>query len=406
MDFVLGLPRTLSGYETIWVIVDRLTKWAYFLPMKKTDSMEKLTQLYLKEIVYRHGVPVSFISNKDSRFASGFWRSLQKALGTDVNMSTAYHPEMDSQSERMIHTLEDMLRAQLTGPELIREITEKIVQIKNRLLTACSRQKSYADVRRKPMEFSVGDRVMLKVSPWKGVIRFGKRGKLSPRYVGPFKIIDRVRPVAYKLELPRELQGIHNTFHISNLKLRAQGTVADGFDHRRHADPRLAREPHRGGVFTSSLPPPQSNSGGQKTHMKMLEDKYKWTNPESTQARRTRGRVTGEDEPEMFGEDVIPHPSGAPRKSKSQRSSASSSATSGLSKNRLTEFFQEQIQLDREAKKESLDRELAARLAVVELQKRNEDLKILTFDTTGMNPEDAARIEALKENARATYFNF
>ncbi|GJV97078.1 hypothetical protein Tco_1548655 [Tanacetum coccineum] len=104
----------------------------------------------------------------------------------------------------------------------------------------------------------------------------------------------------------------------------------------------------------------------------------------------------------MFGDDVIPRPSGAPRKFKSQRSSASSSATSGSSKNRLTEFFQEQIQLDREAKKESLDRELAARLAVVELQKRNEELKILTFDTTGMNPEDAAWIEALKEKTRAT----
>ncbi|GJR35852.1 hypothetical protein Tco_1211536 [Tanacetum coccineum] len=131
-----------------------------------------------------------------------------------------------------------------------------------------------------------------------------------------------------------------------------------------------------------------------------------WTNPESTQIRRTRGRVTDEDEPEMFGEDAISHPSGAPRKSKSQRSSASSSATSGSSKNRLTEFFLEQIQLDCEAKKESLDRELAARLAVVELQKRNEDLKILTFDTTRMNPEDAAKIGALKEKARATYFNF
>ncbi|GJX03852.1 hypothetical protein Tco_0189768 [Tanacetum coccineum] len=137
-----------------------------------------------------------------------------------------------------------------------------------------------------------------------------------------------------------------------------------------------------------------------------LKDKYKWTNPESTQARRTRGRVTSEDEPEIFGEDAIPRPSGAPRKSKSQRSSASSSATFGSSKNRLTEFFQEQIQLDREAKKESLDCELAARLAVVELQKRNEDLKILTFDTMGMNSDDAAKIEALKEKTRATYFNF
>ncbi|GJY22428.1 putative reverse transcriptase domain-containing protein [Tanacetum coccineum] len=108
--------------------------------------------------------------------------------------------------------------SQLTGPELVRETTKKIVQIKNRLLTARSRQKSYADVRRKPMEFSVGDMVMLKVSPWKGVIRFGKRGKLSPWYIGPIKIIERIGPVAYKLELHEKLRGIHNTFHVSNLK--------------------------------------------------------------------------------------------------------------------------------------------------------------------------------------------
>ncbi|GKE93735.1 hypothetical protein Tco_1574830 [Tanacetum coccineum] len=101
---------------------------------------------------------------------------------------------------------------------MIRETIEKIVQIKNRLLTAHSCQKSYADVRRRPLEFNVGDKVMLKVSPWKGVIRFGKRGKLSPRYIRPFKILERVGPVAYKLELLRELQGIHNTFHVSNLK--------------------------------------------------------------------------------------------------------------------------------------------------------------------------------------------
>ncbi|GJT37295.1 putative reverse transcriptase domain-containing protein [Tanacetum coccineum] len=271
MDFVSGLPRTPSGYDSIWVIVDRLTKSAHFLPMKKTDGIEKLAQLYLKEIVCRHGVPVSVISDRDSLFTSRFWVSLQKALGTQLDLSTAYHPETDGQSERTIQTLEDMLRAcvidfgsswdrhlplvefsynnsyhasikaapfealygrkcrspvcwsevgesQLTGPELVRETTEKIVQIKNRLLTARSRQKSYADLKRRLTEFEVGDKVMLKVSPWKGVIRFGKRGKLSPRFVGPFKVIERIGPVAYKLELPDKLHGIHNTFHVSNLK--------------------------------------------------------------------------------------------------------------------------------------------------------------------------------------------
>ncbi|GJU37430.1 putative reverse transcriptase domain-containing protein [Tanacetum coccineum] len=107
---------------------------------------------------------------------------------------------------------------QLTGPEIVQETTEKIVQIKQRIQAARDRQKSYADLKRKPMEFQIGDKVMLKVSPWKGVVRFGKRGKLNPRYVGPFKVIERVRFVAYKLELPEELSRVHNTFHVSNLK--------------------------------------------------------------------------------------------------------------------------------------------------------------------------------------------
>nr|GEX29472.1 putative reverse transcriptase domain-containing protein [Tanacetum cinerariifolium] len=191
MDFVSRLLRTPSRYDSIWVIVDRLTKSAHFLPIKKTDSIEKLAQLYLKEIVCRHGMPVSIISDRDSLFTSRFWETLQKSLGTQLNLSTAYHPETDGQSERTIQTLEYMLRAcaidfgnsldrhlplvefsynnsyhasfkavpfealygqkcrspvcwsevgdsQLTGPELIRETTEKIVKIKNRLLTARS----------------------------------------------------------------------------------------------------------------------------------------------------------------------------------------------------------------------------------------------------------------------------
>ncbi|GKF01340.1 putative reverse transcriptase domain-containing protein, partial [Tanacetum coccineum] len=109
-------------------------------------------------------------------------------------------------------------QVQLTGPELVQETTKRIIQIKQRIQTARDRQKSYADLKRKPMEFQVGDKVMLKVSPWKGVVHFGKWEKLKPRYVRPFKVLKKVGVVAYKLELPQELSRVHNTFHVSNLK--------------------------------------------------------------------------------------------------------------------------------------------------------------------------------------------
>ncbi|GJZ56020.1 putative reverse transcriptase domain-containing protein [Tanacetum coccineum] len=111
MDFVTKLHKSSQGYETIWVIVDRLTKSAIFVPMRETDPMEKLTRMYLKEVVTRHGIPISIICDRDPRFASNSWRSLQKALGISLDMSTAYHPQTDGQSERTIQTLEDVLRA-------------------------------------------------------------------------------------------------------------------------------------------------------------------------------------------------------------------------------------------------------------------------------------------------------
>ncbi|GJS66175.1 putative reverse transcriptase domain-containing protein [Tanacetum coccineum] len=220
----------LHGHDTIWVIVDRLSKSAHFLPMREDYKMERLARLYLNEIVSRHDVPILIISDRDSHLTLRFWQTMQEALGTRLDMSTAYHPQTDGQSERTIQTLEDMLRAcvldflrlsfliTIIGPDLVQETTEKISQIKDRLKAARDRQKSYADKRRKPLEFSVGDYVLLKVSPWKGVVRFGKKGKLAPRFVGPFEIIEKVGPVAYRLDLPEELNGVHDTFHVSNLK--------------------------------------------------------------------------------------------------------------------------------------------------------------------------------------------
>nr|GEU36401.1 putative reverse transcriptase domain-containing protein [Tanacetum cinerariifolium] len=198
--------------------------------LEKEDVGDKLARLYLNRILARHGIPVSIICDRDGRFTSNFWRSFQKALGTDISMSTAYHPKIDGQSERTIQTLEDMMRAcvidfskevgeaQLTGLELIQETTKKIVLIKQTIQATQDRQKSYAYLKRKPMEFKVRDRVMLKVSPWKGVVRFGKWGKLNPRYFGPFKVLAKVGKVAYRLELLQELSRVHHTFHVSNLK--------------------------------------------------------------------------------------------------------------------------------------------------------------------------------------------
>ncbi|KAI3725796.1 hypothetical protein L1987_65589 [Smallanthus sonchifolius] len=213
MDFITKLPRTSRGYDSIWVIIDRLTKSAHFLPIREDYRVEKLARIYIDEIVSRHGVPLNIISDRDARFTSCFWQSLQTALGTRLDLSTAYHPQTDGQTERTIQTLEDMLRACVIdfGGNWDSHLS----------LIEFSYNNSYhTSINMAPFEalYGLGDIVLLKVSPWKGVIRFGKKGKLAPRYVGPFKILERIGKVAYKLELPPSLGNVHPTFHMSNLK--------------------------------------------------------------------------------------------------------------------------------------------------------------------------------------------
>nr|GEY83632.1 putative reverse transcriptase domain-containing protein [Tanacetum cinerariifolium] len=213
MDFVTKLPRTSSRHDTIWVIMNQLTKSAYFLPMHEDYKIDRLARLYLNEIIARYGVSILIISDRDSRFRLRFWQSMQEALGIRLDMSITYHPQTDGQSERTIQTLEDMLRAYVLDFKGSWDVHLLLVEfsynnsyhsrvrcasfealygrkcrslimwaeIKDTLKAACDHQKCYANQRRKPLEFSVG-------------------------------------PVAYQLDLPKELNGVHDTFHVSNLK--------------------------------------------------------------------------------------------------------------------------------------------------------------------------------------------
>lgn len=271
MDFVSGFPRTTGRYDTIWVIVDTLTKVAHFIPLGPDTSGRTLASLFLKSFVKYHGCPREIISDRDTRFTSHFWKSFQENMGTKLRFSTAHHPQTDGQSERTIQTLEDMLRAcalsfpgswidhlhlvefaynnsyhssigmppyealtgetcrtplwwgptgihPSTGPEMIQEAAEKTQVILSRLKSAQDRQRKYADIHRRPLEFQEGDHVWLRVSPTRGVHRFGVSGKLSPRYIGPFQILNRIGLVAYELALPPALDRVHPVFHVSQLR--------------------------------------------------------------------------------------------------------------------------------------------------------------------------------------------
>nr|GFA70874.1 putative reverse transcriptase domain-containing protein [Tanacetum cinerariifolium] len=233
-----GLGAVLMQREK--VIVDRLTKFTIFTPIRETDPMDKLARIYLKEVVTRHGIHVLIISNRyPSERTIQTLEDMLRACAIDFgkgwvnhfplvefSYNNNYHASIKAapfealygRKCRSLNCWTKVREAQIFGPELIQKTTEQIIQIKQRMQAARDRQKSYAYLKHKPMEFQVEDKVMLKVSPWKGVVRFGKRGKWNPRYVGPFKVLERVRDVAYKLDLPGELSRVHNTFHVSNLK--------------------------------------------------------------------------------------------------------------------------------------------------------------------------------------------
>ncbi|GJU80281.1 putative reverse transcriptase domain-containing protein [Tanacetum coccineum] len=220
MDFVTKIPKSSQGYDTIWVIVDRLTKSAIFVAMRRKDTWIKTGCMLPKGEVASEGFGYKFgyeycISSANRRTkrenhpnSRGYATCMRNRLWKCTLWSKVSFTRVLGRGWII----------QLTGPELVQEITERIIQIKQRIQTARDRQKSYADLKHKPMEFQVGDKVMLKVSPWKGVVRFGKRGKLNPRYVRLFKVLKKVGAIAYKLELPQELSRVHNTFHVSNLK--------------------------------------------------------------------------------------------------------------------------------------------------------------------------------------------
>jgi hypothetical protein len=271
MDFIVGLPRTRTGYDSIWVVVDCLTKAAHFIPVKTTYNSAVLAKLYMARIVCLHGVPKKIVSDRGTQFTSHFLQQLHEALGMHLKFSSAYHPQTDGQTKRTNQILEDMLRAcalqgkigwdkrlpyaefsynnsyqaslkmspfealygrncrtplhwdqpgerQVFGPDILLEAKENIRMVRENLKAAQSRQWSYADTKRRELSFEVGDHVYLKVLPIRGTKRFGVKGKLAPHYIGPYQIQAKRGEVAYQLSLPENLSAVHDVFHVSQLK--------------------------------------------------------------------------------------------------------------------------------------------------------------------------------------------
>ncbi|CAN6453606.1 unnamed protein product [Victoria cruziana] len=234
MDFVMGLPRTRRQHDAIWVIVDRLSKSAHFLAVRANMPLEGLAELYIREIVRLHGVPKAIVSDRDPRFTSRFSKAFQNALGTKLKMSSAFYPQTDGQSERMILTIEDMLRACILKwqGEWDRHLPSVEFAYNNSYHASiemapfealygrpCRAPGYWSDIADARFENPlILQHYADQISPTKGIFRFGKKGKLSPRFIGPFEVIEKIGSCAYRLALPPHLSQVHDIFHIFMLR--------------------------------------------------------------------------------------------------------------------------------------------------------------------------------------------
>lgn len=270
MDFITKLPTTRGGYDTIFVVVDRLTKMAHFYPMRKTDTALQVARLFVKEIFRIHGMPKSIVSDRDSKFTSNFWKATFQSIGTELRMSTAFHPQTDGETERVNRVLEDMLRMYVNekqtnwseylpliefaynsswhasicmtpfeamygyncltpvhfshdankvdmSREMLRKMDDELSRIKKHIKHAQHRQKFYYDKSKRRVDFKEGDLVFLQVKPKRTTLILGKDKRLTPRFAGPFKILKKIGNLAYRLDLPSHVKA-HPVFHVTLLK--------------------------------------------------------------------------------------------------------------------------------------------------------------------------------------------
>ena len=270
MDFVTGLPKVSGGFDSIFVVVDKLTRVAHLIPIRTTATAADIAQIFVKEIVRLHGIPARIISDRDAKFTSKFWMAMFQSLGTLLNLSLAYHPKTDGQIERVNQVIEDMLRSycsqqpqlwikflplvefaynssfhrslqmspfkalygqdcliplRFADPNLpvpatkhtLEEMDQQLCLIRENLKRASDRQESYANLHRSPRSFKPGDKVFLRVKPKCSSLKLGKYKKLAYRYCGPFEVLKRIGEQSYELDLPPRLH-VHSVFHVSLLK--------------------------------------------------------------------------------------------------------------------------------------------------------------------------------------------